>query len=114
MYNEEIYVIAKEIYGGSSDQLKTVCGAVESMLKGRLKPGYTIEDCRDAFITAAAVIAVETYSGMQSPSSGVASYTAGNVTVRRYASASGGKMTKYAESLLAPYLIDDSFAFTGV
>ena len=114
MYNEEIYSVAKEIYGSPSDNLRAVCGAVETMLLGRLRQGVDLNAIRDTFITAAGVIAAETFTGMQGAGSGVSSYTAGNVTVRRYGNGQSRSMTKYAESLLAPYLSDDGFFFTGV
>ena len=113
MYVDEIYAAAAELCGTESENLMTVCGAVKAQLEGRLRDGYSIEDCRDAFIMAAAVLAVEMYGDMTDLSSDVASYTAGSVTVMRQKKV-GGNMKKQAETLLAPYLKDDGFAFRGV
>ena len=110
---EEIYTAAVDIYGEESEQLRTVCGAVTAQLESRLKDGYSPEDCRDAFIMAAAITAVNMYTDMTDLSGGVSSYTAGNVTVMRQKKPGGG-MRRNAEALLAPYLKDDGFIFRGV
>lgn len=114
MYTEEIYTLAKEIYGEESEQLRTVCSAVELQLKNSLADGYTVEDCKDQFILAAAATAVEMYVGMTDTAQSISSYSAGNISVTRSSAGTHGNLSQQARLLLTPYLKDEGFAFMGV
>ena len=74
-----------------------LCQAAETELAGRLRPGLTPEDCESAFV----------------PEAGVASFTAGDLTIRRTGQGAA-ELTAQAERLMAPYLVDGGFSFQGV
>ena len=81
-----------------------LCQAAETELAGRLRPGLTPEDCESAFVPAAAWMVL---AWLQAGEAGVASFTAGNLTIHRTGQGA-------AERLMAPYLVDGGFSFQGV
>ena len=76
-----------------------LCQAAETELAGRLRPGLTPEDCESAWL--------------QAGEAGVASFTAGNLTIHRTGQGAA-ELTAQAERLMAPYLVDGGFSFQGV
>ena len=97
--------------GGGTDQeelLVMLCQAAETELAGRLRPGLTPEDCESAFVPAAAWMVL---AWLQA--AGVASFTAGDLTIRRTGQGAA-ELTAQAERLMAPYLVDGGFSFQGV
>lgn len=86
--------------------------AVEGQLAGRLREGVRPEDCGTAFPLAAAMVVMDKLSGMTGGE--IASFTAGDLTVRREAG-TGPALSAQAEGLLAPWLTGGGgFAFQGV
>lgn len=99
--------------GGGTDQeelLVMLCQAAETELAGRLRPGLTPEDCESAFVPAAAWMVL---AWLQAGEAGVASFTAGNLTIHRTGQGAA-ELTAQAERLMAPYLVDGGFSFQGV
>ena len=87
-----------------------LCQAAETELAGRLRPGLTPEDCESAFVPAAAWMVL---AWLQAGEAGVASFTAGDLTIRRTGQGAA-ELTAQAERLMAPYLVDGGFSFQGV
>lgn len=115
--SEEIAALCRAM-GAAGDQeelLLPLVRAVRDQLAGRLKEGTAPEDCGSAFPLAAAMVVMDRLSGMTGGGGKVASFTAGDLTIRRE---SGGQTTKslsaQAEGLLAPWLADGGFVFQGV
>ena len=113
---EEIMVLCRAM-GAAEDEeelLLPLIQAVTSALEGRLKTGVTPADCGAAFPLAAAMVAMDGLD-RASGSSRVASFTAGDVSIRT--SEGGGQSqsrTAQAERLMAPWLGETGFAFRGV
>jgi len=86
--------------------------AVSAALEGRLKRGVTPEHCGSAFPLAVALVAMD---GLERATGGsrVASFTAGEVSIRTQSAEQGG-LTAQAERLMAPWLGETGFAFRGV
>lgn len=106
--------------GASADQeelLLPLAQAVERQLAARLREGVAPEDCGPAFPLAAAMTVMDRLSGMTGSGSAgeVASFTAGDLTVRKESGGTAGKsLSAQAEGLLAPWLGDTGFVFQGV
>lgn len=64
-----------------------LCQAAETELAGRLRPGLTPEDCESAFVPAAAWMVL---AWLQAGEAGVASFTAGNLTIHQDRAGRGG------------------------
>jgi len=110
---DSIFTAAKALGGPDSDGLQQLCGAAEDALAARLKDGVDISACGDAFIQAAAMKALAMLSAAEA--AGAVSYTAGVVSVTAKSGAAGAAaLDEQAERLMAPYVVDGGFAFTGV
>ena len=72
--------------------------------------GLMPEDCESAFVPAAAWMVL---AWLQAGEAGVASFTAGNLTIHRTGQGAA-ELTAQAERLMAPYLVDGGFSFQGV
>ena len=88
--------------------------AVERQLAGRLREGTVPEDCGTAFPLAAAMLVMDRLSRMAKSGGKIASFTAGDLTIRRESGSSGRSLSAQAEELLAPWLGDTGFVFQGV
>ena len=84
------------------DLLLPLVQTAQQALAARLRAGVEPEDC-PAFALAAALVAMEGLEGARGLSS-VASFTAGEVTIRREGTESGTSRTDQALRLLAPWL----------
>lgn len=97
--------------------LAALCTAAVDDVKRRLRPGLTAEDCGDAFLCAAAMMAA---AGLMScRSCGVVEQlSAGDVSLRVSSSGDGceaaASMRRHAAEMMEPYWADDSFAFSEV
>ena len=118
MFTEEIYQAAVLFYGEEDERLKSFCAIAEYELLRKLKPDITAESCQETFVSAASLMAVSMLESMKAGTDNVASYTAGNVSVTRKsgqnAQTAAEELRKQAETLMAPYTVDDAFAFIGV
>ncbi len=105
------------VFAGGLDEsreavLEHLCAAAENSLRARLREDVQPEDCHDAFVCAAAWIALSGLNAVRG-SDGVKSFTAGTLTIHR---ATGAEhcLAMQAEVMMAPYLRDGSFQFQGV
>ena len=97
---------------GESQELSLLCAAAVEELKGCLKPGITPEDCGEAFALGAAWLAL---AGLEVSDSGVESFTAGAVSVRRKDGSLRQKALRLqALQVMKPYMADGGFVFRGV
>ena len=114
---DDIYTMAAVFAGPSGDEeqaaLRTVCQAVQAGLSARLRPGITPETCEQAFVCAAAWMAVCCFGAGMS-GDGVTAFSAGDISVSLGAkNAAAEALRTQAELLMAPY-VRDSFCFLGV
>lgn len=105
--------LAKTLSGAREDEtaaLALLCGAAEQAWTDRLRKGAAREECREAFLCAAAMSAA---AGLLAGRDGVR-FTAGDVSV---AETEGGRraeaLRREAERLMEPY-VTAAFCFRGV
>ena len=111
-YTEEIYTAAAK-YVGESEGLRNLCAAAEENLRAKLREGAKESEYKNAFIEAAALLAISMAANIESAA--CAEYSAGSVTVKPAVSASAAATLKErAEELMAPFTDGDGFAFAGV
>lgn len=97
--------------------LAALCTAAVEEASRKLRPGLAPEDCGEAFLCAAAMIAA---AGLLSCRSGgdVEQFSAGDVSLRTGGSGDSGQaadaMRRHAAGMMGPYWMDDRFAFAGV
>jgi hypothetical protein len=100
-----------EVEEAEQEALRLLCQAAESELQGQLREGISPEDCAPAFAVAAAWMALAgLYAGR---SSGVSSFSAGDLTIHQEGGDSAA-LLEHARRVMAPYRTDVSFAFQGV
>jgi hypothetical protein len=112
---EEIMELVRTMGQGDWDEgvLETVCETVEAQLESRLRPGVTPKDCGGAFPIAAAWLALELLEGGGGQGD-VESFSAGDLTVHTGGAARQETLRRQALRLMAPYCIEEGFAFQGV
>lgn len=109
---EKIAALAAELGGTEAGPLlESLCAAAEAELRALLRPGVAPEDCGDAFVLAAAWMALAD----RETAAGAEQFTAGAVTIRRgEASQRRQALRLQARQVMKPYLRDESFVFRGV
>ena len=119
--HETILTLAQTVSGARDTEaslLELLCTAQEQAWSERLREGITTEDCRDAYCCACAFSAVAGLLTGRSAGDGVASFQAGEISVRKSSAketASAMKsLQEQAERLMAPYVAEDTFCFRGV
>lgn len=117
---EEIFELAKtlgRVEPGDEERLRALCASAAEELRGRLRAGVTAQDCAPALRMGAAWLALAALcAGAGAGQTEVVS--AGGVTIRQ----EGGKsrlersqgLRRQGELVMAPYLEDRGFAFSGV
>ena len=113
---QEVLALCRAMGAGQEELLLPLVRAVCAQLAGQLKEGAAPEDCGPAFPLAAAMTAMDRLAGMSGGAGEAASFTAGDLTIRRESggSGSGKSLSARAEGLLAPWLRDGRFVFQGV
>ena len=108
--------LCRAMGAGQEELLLPLALAVEKQLAGRLKEGVRPEDCGPAFPLAAAMTVMDRLSAMAGGGGrgGLASFTAGDLTIRTETGTAAGTLSGQAERLLAPWLGDTGFVFRGV
>ena len=101
---------AKQLSGAEDAALEQLCRAAELQLTGKLRKGLSPEDCGEAFILGAAMMAVSDYRELQY--GGVAAFSAGDISITQ-AKTRTDTLRRAAEGLLAPYS-EDSICFLRV
>ena len=118
MYEAEIATAASAICGEENELLDLLSAAAAEELEHRLKKGITPEDCSQQFITAAALMAAAAVSSVSVVSDEGVDYRAGSVSVTRRdpikANDASILLRRNAETIMAPYLFDSGFVFSGV
>ncbi len=109
--HETILSLAEAITSPSDQEqplLESLCTCAEAQITQRLSSGVTPETCAAAFTCAAALLAA---AGLFSCRS-----AGGDVSLRLSADAGGAAaaLQHQAETMMAPYFQDDTFAFLGV
>lgn len=102
-------LMAGEPDAGERELLRLLCEAVFASLAARLREGMMPEDCREEFVTAAAMEAAAELKSLGA----VAEFRAGDLTVKTGDDGSPATLRHRAEQLMAPYL-KDRFLFVGV
>lgn len=112
---EEILTLAKTLSGAEESEtqaLTLLCAAAEAFWRRRLLPGVTPEECREAFLCAAAL---EAAAGLAASRGGAARFTAGDISVTE---ADGGEtartLRREAERLMRPHTGAGEFSVRGV
>lgn len=111
---ERVLALAKSlgpVSGGEETLLENLCREACRRLDGRLREGVTAEQCADAYVTAAAWLALAGLNG--SGGTGVSRFSAGDLTIEKDGGAQGGLEAR-AWDLMRPYLRDDGFVFRRV
>lgn len=107
----ELALALGEVEEAERETLKLLCQAAEEELRGQLREGVTPEKCEPAFVAAAAWTALAgLYAGR---SAGVSSFSAGDLTIHQE-DGDGAVLLAQAERVMAPYRVDEGFAFQGV
>ena len=113
MMRDQVYaramLIAGELETGKQELLWLLCEAVFDSLAARLREGMMPEDCREAFVTAAAMEAAAELGRLE----GISEFRAGDLTVKNGDGQSPETLRHRAELVMAPYL-KDRFLFLGV
>lgn len=109
---EQVVALCKELGVGEEQEtlLLPLAEAACQQLHDRLRRGVTEEDCSHVFPLAAAMLVLDSLEGLTGES-GVTSFTAGEVTIRKEGRTS---MRAQAMQLMSPWLGKDGFAFMGV
>lgn len=117
---EEILMLARAVSGaGDADSplLEPLCRAARQRWESRLRPGLTPEDCREAFVCAAAFTAAADLAAGRGGGA-VSAFTAGEVSVKSRGAAESASLARglraAAEGLMAPYAGEEDFCFQGV
>jgi len=105
-------VFAGNIDAQQRSVLERLCAGADEAMLGRLRDNLTVEDCYDSFVCACAWLALSQLGSAQD-AAGVASFTAGSLSVQHAAGASNC-LAMQAEVMMAPYLKDGGFHFRGV
>ena len=114
MMRDQVYaqamLMAGQPQGQQQELLRILCEAAFDALAVRLREGMTPEDCREAFVTAAAMQAAASMEGFAE----AAEFKAGDLTVKlKENQRTGAQLRHQAEVLMGPFL-QDRFLFTGV
>lgn len=115
MMRDQIYaralVMTGELDGKQEALLRLLCETNAASLETRLRNGMMPEDCREGFVTAAAMLAAAGMAGFQE----AAEFKAGDLTVkmREQQEGTAAELRFQADQLMGPYL-KDRFLFAGV
>ena len=115
----QVFAYALQLTGEITQQrkvlLEALCSASAAALSARLREGMIPEDCEDAFIPAAALMALAALAGIATDTP-TEQITAGDFTIRKGSvsyDAASAALRVQAEQIMMPYLMD-RFSFQGV
>ena len=110
---EEIYTLAAAIVAPSEEEkalLELLSAAAEQELAAALRPGITVDTCREAFLCAAGYLAAA--GVLESRGNQAEQFSAGEVSIRTGGAESRGVgLRALARQLMAPYSEGGSSAF---
>ncbi|MEG2988527.1 MAG: hypothetical protein RR807_03890 [Oscillospiraceae bacterium] len=110
---EQIFETAKVVGSVAAEDfpaLRVCCEAAEGELSASLKEGVAASAAAPAFNTAAAFLALAAFWETRTEAT---HFTAGDLSVTAPAPNSGG-LRRQAKRMMAPFLRDENFAFSGV
>lgn len=109
---ERVVELCRELGAAEGREVLTAALARSACirLRARLRPGVSEEDCGPVFPLAAALLTLE-YLEAFTGEDRVASFTAGEVSIRRE---EAKKLGEQAMELLSPWLADGGFVCKGV
>ena len=112
--SEDVVKLAVFLGGAEeSEALEKLCALAAEELESQLRPGITAEDCGEAFVLAAAWLALA--AQVEAGSDDVTAFTAGDVSLRRETgSARAGALRRRAGEIMRPYCRDQGFDFRSV
>lgn len=107
---EEILQLAESLAVGATEKLPMICSAVVQNLQTRLRNGVSIDDCRESFVCAAALMSSSIVKTMDDDC--LSGFDAG--TLKLSFENRTDQLLLIADRLLAPWCAADDFAFCGV
>lgn len=107
---EDILLLTTDFYGSEDDRVRSVVAAVYHFLPSQLRSGVTPEDCRSAFVPAAAFLAMSYLKVLDHDQ--LEGFDAG--TLKLSFADRSDRLCQLAKTLLAPWCGDRDFAFCGV
>ncbi len=107
---DKILEVTAALYGAEDPKLPLICSVVIQHLKARLKNGISIDDCRDSFIYASALMSLSIVKTVDNDQ--LSGFDAG--TLKLNFTDRSDQISSLAEKLLAPWVRVDDFAFCGV
>lgn len=108
--HEEIVQLAGALSGAPASRLEQICAAVIQNLQTMLRKGVTVEQCRQSFVYAAALMAVSIVKTVDMQE--ISGFDAG--TLKLSFADRSNQLAQMAGQLLAPWCGTDDFAFCGV
>ncbi len=106
-------LMAGELEEREQTMLQMLCRAACTALTGRLRSGITAEDCKADFVAAASLFALAAMAEVTA-GTGVESFTAGDLTVRRTGGGAAASCLRYQANLMMMPYVSDGFSFAGV
>ena len=104
-------VLAGELGQRQEELLRLFAEAAAASLRARLKAGVTVEDCREEFGAAGAMLAL---AALMRQDEAVQEFKAGDLTVKQGGSRDGAEaLERQARELMVPF-VQDGFLFAGV
>ncbi len=95
-----------------SEGLRALCAVAAEKLKGLLRPGLSAEDCGQAFVLAAAWLAL---AGLEVSDDGVERFSAGEVSIQKRSGSLRQKALRLqALQVMKSYIDEPGFLFRGV
>lgn len=113
---ENVLAMASALGKTEADEtLSALCAAAMAELTAQLRPGVEPADCGEAFILAAAWMALAQRELGDAAGGGVERFTAGAVTIQRGSAAQRREaLLLQARQVMRPWLRDEGFSFRGV
>lgn len=113
---ENVLAMASALGKTEADEtLSALCAAAIEALTAQLRPGVAPADCGEAFILAAAWMALAQRELGDAAGGGVERFTAGAVTIQRGSAAQRREaLLLQARQVMRPWLRDEGFSFRGV
>ena len=108
--HDEIVQLATVLCPDGEELLAKICGAVEQNLMSRLRSGVSIDDCRDSFIYASALMSVSVIKTVDADQ--LSGFDAGTLKLSFHDRTN--QISALANQLMAPWLASTDFAFRGV
>lgn len=107
---EEILQLTESLADGNCEKLSLICTAAAQNLQARLRKGVSIDDCRESFVYAAALMSLSIVKTMDDDR--LSDFDAGTLKLSFFDRTD--QLSVIANRLIAPWCATDDFAFCGV